>query len=196
MSTGSTYDESILLSQIAEGNEAAFRKIFDLYKDRFYGVAHKMTGSDYVTEEIVQETFVALWKHRLSVADVKKPSSYLFSIFYRSLYQYFKREAKAKQKIKAITQHGPLEDEGFEEKFIIEDQYELLERAISALPPQQAMVYKLSKIEGLSREEVADKMGISPNTVRNHLADAITALKKFVRRAGILLIMANEYFRN
>jgi RNA polymerase sigma-70 factor (ECF subfamily) len=195
LSTGLTHNETLLLKQISEGDDIAFREIFDIYRDRFYGVAFKMSASAYTAEEIVQEVFIALWKSRILVADVEKPSSYLFSIFYRCLYQHYKREA-IEQKLKRELAELDAEDEenAIMEKSGKENQYQLLEKAMLILPPQQAMVYRLSKLEGLSRDQVAAKMGISPNTVRNHLAEAIKTLKDFVRKTGIILIILGDFF--
>lgn len=193
MSIQNSHNELLLLKQISEGDDAAFREIFDLYRDRFYGVAFKMSSSAYIAEEMVQETFIALWKNRLLVANVEKPSSYLFSIFYRCLYQHYKKEA-VEQKLKRELAELEVEEDSMLEKFSKEDRYQLLERAIDLLPPQQAMAYRLSKLEGLSREQVASQMGISPNTVRNHLAEAMRALKDFVRRTSFNLLLLVIYF--
>lgn len=194
MSIQNSHNELLLLKRISEGDDAAFREVFDLYRNRFYGVAFKMSASAYIAEEMVQEAFIALWKNRSLVANVEKPSSYLFSIFYRCLYQHYKREA-VEQKLKKELARFEAETEAdiILEKFSKEDQYQLLERAIDILPPQQAMAYRLSKQQGLSREQVAAKMGISPNTVRNHLAEAIRTLKDFVRKAGVILIVLGYY---
>lgn len=198
MSIGPIHNETLLLKQISEDDDAAFRKIFELYRDRFYGVAIKMSDSAYVAEEMVQEAFIALWKNRSLVANVEKPSSYLFTIFYRCLYKHYKQEA-IEQKLKRELAELETDSEtagDIPEILSREGRYELLEKALGMLPPQQAMVYRLSKQEGLSREQVAAKMGISPNTVRNHLAEAMRAMKDFVRKAGIIAVLLANHFNS
>lgn len=182
-------NELLLLKQIAEGDEYAFRAIYDLYRDRFYGVALKLSSSDYIAEEIIQEVFISIWRSRALLARVTKPAPYLFSIFYNCLKQRFRKEALEKRLKMQIFSSDPEKEYPFnEDELSREDQFRLLDKAISILPPQQAMVYKLSKEEGLSREEVAAKMGISSNTVKNHLANAIRAIKNTARQLGLLLI--------
>jgi RNA polymerase sigma-70 factor (ECF subfamily) len=44
----SLYDEKVLLKKVATGDEGAFRQLFELYKERFYAVLLKMTGSDEI----------------------------------------------------------------------------------------------------------------------------------------------------
>jgi RNA polymerase sigma-70 factor (ECF subfamily) len=70
----------------------------------------------------------------------------------------------------------------------MEERFSQLEAAIATLPPQQATVYRLSKLEGLSREQVAERMGISENTVKNHLAVALQSLRKNAGKLGLWLL--------
>ncbi|MEO6135151.1 MAG: sigma factor, partial [Ginsengibacter sp.] len=82
------YDEKALLAEIAAGDECAFRKLFDIYKERFYFVALKMTGSDEIAQDIVQDVFMNIWRKRESLLAIDTPSSYFFTIVYRRVYQY------------------------------------------------------------------------------------------------------------
>ncbi len=189
-------NELLLLKQIANGDESAFRSIYDLYRDRFYGVALKLSSSEYIAEEILQEVFISIWRSRILLARVTKPSAYLFSIFYNCLKQRFRKEALEKRLKMRIFSSDPEKEHPFDENELSrENQYQLLDKAISILPPQQAMVYKLSKEEGLSREEVAQKMGISSNTVKNHLANAMKTIKNTARQFGLLLIFFSFFCR-
>jgi RNA polymerase sigma-70 factor (family 1) len=188
--------ELLLLKQIAEGDEYAFKAIYDLYRDRFYGVALKLSSSNYIAEEILQEVFISIWRSRALLARVENPAPYLFSIFYNCLKQSFRKEAQEKRlKMQIVSGDSEKEFPFDEEELSREDQFRLFDKAISGLPPQQAMVYKLSKEEGLSREEVAQKMGISSNTVKNHLADAIRTIKNTARQLGLLLVFFSFFCR-
>jgi len=65
----------------------------------------------------------------------------------------------------------------------------LVSQAIAKLPPQQQMVFKLSKQEGLSREDIACQLHISPNTVKNHLSNAIKFIQIFLRNSALTFLM-------
>src|SRR5690242_7953989 len=80
MSVHKLYDEKLLFQQIAEGDETAFRSIFDLYKIRLYHFIFKMTKSATTAEELVQEVFMKLWVSRNSLSAVESPSAYIFVI--------------------------------------------------------------------------------------------------------------------
>ena len=76
-----TYDIALLLKQVSQDNEEAFRKVFDHYKAPFYAAALKMTHTASVAEEIVQEVFVTLWVKRKQAGGAKNPEGYIFIFF-------------------------------------------------------------------------------------------------------------------
>jgi len=78
---------------------------------------------------------------------------------------------------KNVGDQIPEPENSVEEILLAKENKKILDSVISKLPPQQQLVYKLSKQEGLSREEIATRLHISPNTVRNHLQEAV----KFIR---------------
>ena len=80
------YDIQVLLKRVAEGDEEAFRTVFNHYKAPFHTSAFKMTRSLNATEEIVQEVFVTLWIKRKMIALAKSPEGYIFSILHNCIY--------------------------------------------------------------------------------------------------------------
>ncbi len=176
MVTDALYEKE-LLKRIAQGDEAAFRIIFDRYKERFYAAAIKMTRSADTAEEIVQEVFITLWLRRAVLATVENPASYLFTIVYNNIYAHFKKLAVEKRMKQGVGKRINDTESPTEDKLIDKENQQLLQSLIQQLPPQQQSVYKLSKLEGLSRGEIAERLHISPNTVKNHLQEAV----KFIR---------------
>ena len=174
----SLYDEKDLLAEIATGDERAFRKLFDLYKERFYSVALKMTRSDEVAEDIVQDVFMAIWNKRAGLVNVDNPSSYFFTAVYRRVYHHYRKVALERKLLQVIP---PVKESvnTTDEMVLAHESSELISQSIAKLPPQQQLVFKLSKQEGLSREDVAQQLHISPNTVKNHLADALKFIRAF-----------------
>ncbi len=176
MVTDALYEKE-LLQRIAQGDEAAFRIIFDHYKERFYAAAIKMTRSADTAEEIVQEVFITLWLRRGVLASVETPASYLFAIVYNNIYAHFKKLAVEKKMKQGVCLRISDTECPTEDRLIDKENQQLLQSLIQQLPPQQQSVYKLSKLEGLSRGEIAERLHISPNTVKNHLQEAV----KFIR---------------
>ncbi len=188
------YDEKALLGMIADGDERAFRQLFDLYNERFYAIALKMTRSDKVAEDIVQDVFMNLWIKRESLANVVNPSSYFFTAVYRKIYHYYRSEALNRKFLHSVS---PVENFACatEERVLAHESEALISKAISQLPPQQKLVFKLSKQQGFSRADVAHQLNITPNTVRNHLADAIKFIRNFLRNTAYILPYLFWFFK-
>src|SRR5437868_5232437 len=106
MSADTRYDINNLLLQVAEGNQFAFKLVFDFYKERFYSASLKMTHSGDVAQEIVQEVFVSLWIKRVQVAAAANAESYLFGILRNSVYAHFKKLALEKAMKRKVEQQS------------------------------------------------------------------------------------------
>ena len=188
------YDESALLARIANGDEEAFRRFFDLYKERFYAVVLKMTHSNEVAEDIVQDVFMDIWKKRESLVDIDNPSSYFFTVVYRRVYHHYRKvalEKKLLQVIPAVKESMNTTDE----MVLARESKKLISQAVAKLPSQQQLVFKLSKQEGLSREDVARQLQISPNTVKNHLADALKFIRAFLQNSAFTFLIIFWFFK-
>ena len=184
----SRYDEKAIILKIAAGDESAFRELFDLYRERFYAVALKMTRSDEVAEDIVQDIFMHIWTKRESIMDVENPSSYFFTCVYRRVYQHYRKIALEKKLLQGVS--SSKESVNTTEEMILAHESEnLVSQAIAKLPPQQQMVFKLSKQDGLSREDIACQLHISPNTVKNHLSNAIKFIQAFLRNSAVTFLI-------
>jgi RNA polymerase sigma-70 factor (ECF subfamily) len=183
-----TYGDQELFIRIAQGDEKAFNEIFYKYHKRFYAAAIKMTHSEPVAEELVQDIFVVLWTRREQLQHIEKPFSYLFTSLYNSIYTYLKRIALEKQRIAGASLQMKDTNETGEKLLLEKEQQQIVDGAVNQLPEQQRKVYQLIKQQGLSRDEAAKELGISANTVRNHLSDAQKNLRHYLQKILPLLL--------
>lgn len=183
-------DIKILLKQVADDDEQAFRIVFDHYKEPFHATAFKMTHSADIAQEIVQEVFVALWVKRKLVAIAKKPEAYVFTILHNCIYAHFRKLVLERQ-LKSKMAQAEDQSENRVENLLLEKEHRtILENVISQLPPQQKLIYRLARQEGLSREQIALQLKISPNTVKNHLSAAMNYLRIYLKKSAPIIIWA------
>lgn len=185
----------IQLKELANNDENAFRLIFDHYKLPFYATAFKMTHSAEIAEDIVQEVFVTIWVKRNLIASSKKPQAYLFTILHNCIYYHFRKIAKERKLKLRLEQEGDISENNIESRLLEQENRAILDNAINQLPPKQKLIYKLAKQEGLSREEISQRLNISPNTVRNHLSAAVEYLRKCLKKGPSIMIWIAIWLR-
>ena len=176
-----------LFKLLAEGNELAFRQVFHYYTPRLQPFVFSIVKSDAVAEEIVQDVFLKLWINRHDVAQKDNPSSWLFTVAAHQSLNFLRRmsvERRYIDSVKVQIEQAWLENPTEDQLFLREDEA-LLKKAIDTLPPQQKLIYSLSRQGGLSHREIANQLNISPNTVKNHIVTAVRTLKEFIRKASL-----------
>lgn len=179
-------DRQILIS-CSIGNQTAFRKLFEEYRKKIYATSYKITGSEYASEEIVQEVFIDLWEGRLNLRNVDKPSGYIFRIVYRKIYHYLRRLNRDRRLQQGLLKAGKDKYNNTEEYINFKDVQGLIDQAVEKLPPRRKLIYKLSREEELNNLEITQKLdgSISPLTVKKHLILALNDLRaSLIRQNG------------
>jgi RNA polymerase sigma-70 factor (ECF subfamily) len=138
-----------------------------------------MTESSAMAEEIVQDVFLKIWLKREELKDVQSFEAYLVTAARNKTYDYLRSQASQKDHLTKLGAQALAQQESTEDWMINKDYQRVLRQGIDMLPPQQQKVYLLSREEGLKREEIAERLGISPETVKIHLGNANKKLRAY-----------------
>lgn len=179
MAFNNSYNEQELIQRVIGGNERAFAKLFDHYRDKIYSAALKLTHSTVIAEEITEDVFLTIWLRRYSLNEIKSFSAYLFTIATNETYKILKQIAKNYKIVLLAENNEPIALENLEDFLITKEYSSLLQKAIQRLPKQQKQVYQLMKEEQLKRQEVAEILHIQPETVKFHLAQAMKNIRTY-----------------
>lgn len=172
-------NENELLLRLSQGDEQAFSILFHQYKDRIYNTAYKLTASPQLSEEAVQDVFLKIWIKRETMRDVKSFKDFLFIITRNHIFSTWKRLVKRQILLDDFALRLPNSENQTDITLSDKEFRRVLQQAIDQLPPQQKRVYQLSKEKGLKREEVAEILDISAETVKVHLAKSIRSIRAF-----------------
>jgi RNA polymerase sigma-70 factor (family 1) len=172
----SNFDEAKALLLLKQGSEIAFKAIYDHYAPGIYRVANRYFQSGEMAEDLVQEIFSTLWLKRAEFSEVQHFRFYLFTMARNLALKYLKKMAKDALINQEFTDRLSLTDDGTE---LYEER---LRQAVEQLPPQQRQVFNLAKVNGLSHEDIALKLKLSPSTVNNHLVAALKFIRQHVPR--------------
>lgn len=180
--------EKELFARVAQGDEEAFNTLFHAYVPRLHTLVMKVTRSEGVAKDIIQEVFLYLWIDRESLANVDVPQNWIFKIAYNRSYSWLARQFSRNRKYNEFRQQNATEgEESLEHTVALNETARLIHEATSLLPDQARRIFQLSRETGLKAAEVADKLDISVQTVRNSLVRSVKFIKEYLAQKGILL---------
>lgn len=167
-------------ARIATGDEAAFAEIFHSYNAKIFPVAMRLVKSQGEAEEIVQEVFLRLWLHREKLPEIKNPGAWLISIASNLALTHLRHKAVQQRHHPRIQEEGEGSDLLVEETLQAREVGRWIHEAVELLPPSRREVFLLSRNQGYSRREIAEKLGISESTVKNQLNAALHFLQDYL----------------
>ncbi|PRD48858.1 RNA polymerase sigma factor [Sphingobacterium haloxyli] len=176
------------------GDHKAFRKVFDAYHKSIYNYAYKFSKNHDEAEELVQEVFVSLFINRDKIENPESLYPYLFIITKRITISIFRKKV-VKSKFDHHLKYSWKEAcESTEHTLDTTELTSIWTSAIERLPEKQREVYALNKINGLSYEEIANKVGVSKYTVKNQLIMASKTVRLIVKSIYFLLFLLKTLF--
>jgi len=183
----STYNETELFKRIAEGNEPAFRQLFEMYRQRLFIFAYQLSHATVDAEEIVQDIFLKLWENRTQLALVSYPRKYIYTMARNRALDLLAALAKDKKAMQAIWANlSPLQNVT-EELLQAQESQRLINEVIAQLPEKKQAIFWLSRRDGLSHQEIARQMDVSVQTVKNNLTDILKYIRLYLSRHAQLL---------
>ncbi|PKB16814.1 RNA polymerase sigma factor [Flavobacterium sp. 5] len=181
MSTTKDFSEQLLVSELKNGNEKAFRKLYDFYYQDIYGYSISLLKSKELAEENVQDVFLKIWLHRENLNLEQSFKSFLFTIARNQAFNLLNKAANdvlLKEEVFYTSEKSHAEGD-----FSIreDDCKKLKKQAIKQLPPKRKRIFKMSRKQGKTYEEISQELGISVNTVKNQMSKALESMRIFFR---------------
>jgi RNA polymerase sigma-70 factor (family 1) len=173
-------DEKLILARTAKGDQQAFGVLFNFYKNKVYGYALAILQTNSAAEEIVQDVFIKLWIRRQHLATIDNFGGFLRTIAKNETLNALKKIAVEQKNYQLANQTNTDIDSATENEIQFRETKKLLDEAINKLPPQQKLIYNLCHMEGLKQKDVAEKLSLSPLTVKTHLRDAVKSIKNYL----------------
>lgn len=194
-----TYSEARLLQLLAEGDAAAFRVIYDRFQQPVFSFAFYLTKSKDLSEEVVQEVFTRVWEKRESLPEELSLLPYIKKMTQNLVLDIF-RKAGREQAFQQVLYNAMSTVLTEPSDALHEKELRRIYRdAIDLLPPQKKIIFTLSRDHQLSYDQIAEKLNLSPNTVRNHMSEAIRSVRTHVEKHSTIVAAAailDLYSRN
>lgn len=182
-----------LFDQIKRGSKEAFKFLFERYGLRIHRFALGYLKSDHDAEELVQEVFLKLWDKRESLDGSQNVRGFIFKIAVNAIYDSIRRK-NIHQAFQEFASQNPVNSDETWHEVVYNDMLAQVNRLISQMPEQRQKVFKMSRENGLSNDEISEKLGLSKRTVENQLYRATAFLKKNLPLDSALMLLFFSLF--
>ncbi|WP_028296506.1 RNA polymerase sigma factor [Olivibacter sitiensis] len=185
------YSDSELLVLLKTGDQEAFAEIYDRYWSAIYAQVYKMVRNREETMDILQDIFSALWLRADSINVETKLSGYLYIAARNRVFNLIKQNKIRNDYLDAVATYMSEVATETLDQLDERDMAAAIEAEISLLPPKMRQVFELSRKQNLSHKEIAALLGISEQTVRKQVQNALRILKPRLQAlgAGITILM-------
>ncbi len=179
------------IKNLRRGSYYDFNKLYELYAPRLYGFAYNLTHSAELAEEIVQEVFLKVWQIREHISPDYSFQSFLFTIARNKFLNGLRQQILMCSYDEYTAQFNSLAyaEDAVENEVAFEELSEKILWAKQKLSPRQREIFEMSKEANLSNQEIASRLHISEQSVRNQLSCALRVIKEELVKVGLYLVL-------
>lgn len=179
-------DERSLVLRLIDGDEDAFCELYASYKNRLIYFAMRFLRSREYAEDVFQDAFTVIWQGRRFINPDTSFSSYLYTIVRnRVLNQLRDLDNQDKLKEQILAQAVDY-TEDTKHRIMADDLRHLIACAMQQLTVRQREVFRMSREKQMSHQEIADALGISINTVQEHISTSLRVLRVYLEKHKVL----------
>ncbi|WP_164126793.1 RNA polymerase sigma-70 factor [Sphingobacterium luzhongxinii] len=181
-------------NSVERNAERIFRTLFDQYKNDIFAYAYRFFRSREQSEEIVQDVFVKIWQNIDTIDLENNVKSYIFTVARNTTYNKLKSFAIQQTYLNDIFYRHVASSNTVEELVHYRELKQVYDQAISALPTQRQRIFRLSREEHMSHEEIAQQLNISKNTVKDQIVKSLKFIKQYLEsNAELTTVIAVFY---
>lgn len=173
-------EERSLILRLIEGDEDAFCELYATYKNRLIYFAMRFLKSREYAEDVFQDAFTVVWQGRRFINPDASFSSYLYTIMRNRILNQLRNAANEEKLKESILSQALDYTEDTKREVMLNDLKSLISHALQQLTPRQREIFEMSREAQFSHMEIADKLGISVNTVQEHISTSLKLIRTYL----------------
>lgn len=167
----------LLFEEVKNGNQKAFRKLFELYWDSMFTNAKSIVMDENIAKDIVQDIWLNLWQKRKNL-NIKYFEAYIFRSVKYGCFKYLRDNKFNATQTQALESLESLGAPDIENQHSLDETQLVIEISLRALPPRCQQIFSLSRMEAVSNDEIASQLGISKRSVENQVSIALKSIRQ------------------
>lgn len=161
-----------LVLRVRRGDEDAFRGLFGRYAPTAKALAVRVVRQSHLAEEVVQEAFLALWRHPEGYDDARgSVRSWLMGMIHHRAVDLVRREEAHRRRAEATAREGVQGEQDHADRVVerldLPAERRRVRAALDELPPEQRTVLTMMYFDGLSQSAIAERTGLPLGTVKS-----------------------------
>lgn len=194
MSNWSKFSDMELVGLLKEGDQYAYTEIYHRYKTLLYAFALKRLEDADESKDLIHELFLSLWARREELAITGSLSAYLYTAVRNRIIDLVARREVSDRYIQSFQHYLNKGENNTDYLVRHKELLALIEGEIAALPPKMRQVFELSRKTNCTRKEIAERLGLSEQTVKSHMQHALKLLrsKLGITTLALLVLLVAE----
>lgn len=187
-----------LIESLTEGSFSAFEELYNLHSGKLYNYIMRLSsGNRYMAEEVVQQTFIRVWEVRHKIDPTENFISYLCTIARNISLNMFQHQTVEYIYTEYLLNNQSDRHQQTEESTDLRFLNDYIDTLAQSLPPARKEIFLLSKRQGYTNKEIAEKLGISESTVGTQLSLAVKYMREqFLKHYDKLILILWAVFVN
>jgi len=176
--------ERELIVAIQNGSEAAFRRLYEKYWTELYRIAYRRLPSEEDVKDILQETFISLWKNIDHFSETDNIAGYLYISLRNKIFNFYEKNKSQLKKLLGCP-FNPVQSEAAIYATLSTKEFKAaINQILESMPTKMRQIYLLSKEEQLTNGEIAQLLMLAPQTVKNQIHQALRRIRgEFEKRS-------------
>lgn len=175
----SSNDHELLVAS-RNGDERAFRLLFEKYWDDLFKIALRRLHSPDDAKDILQDVFLSFWNNIHTIAIEDSLGGYLYTALRNKIFNHFEKNST---RLQWLMQRG-FTAASFEEnvfsRYCTKELAYFIKQEVNKMPEKMRQIYLLSREEYMSNADIASLLNLSNQTVKNQLHNALVRLRKSI----------------
>lgn len=177
-----------LIVRLRHNDLRGYELLFHKYYNLFLAFTQGFVKDRAAAEDIMQEIFMRLWIYREHLDEKRSIYNLLFTMSKNRIYDHFRRIYHVEAYERPITENDDACEEESPE-IDLEMMRQTIARRVADMPPQRQRIFVMSRDENLSRQEIAERLGLSVRTVDKHLELALRELRTHLKDYQFILLV-------